>query len=185
MENKDHSLYEIFKSLFYMLFLGLAVYIAGFFGYENLNLKRTAFALDQINENMHKNFSAENDYPAARVIKEKNIAPQDMAEIKAKEYFWRHYFGGNMLISGVKKAKEPIYNVIFNNLSKRKCKLLANNDWRDNRYFVGIALQGYSVIAKNAGDEFLKIERLITKDVADKLCSCKNGDSCSVILVYR
>ena len=134
---------------------------------------------------MHSVFSETEEYPAAETIKENKIVPEEMLEISAKEYFWRHYFGGNMLVCGVKSAKEAKYNIVFNNLSKRKCKLLANKDWRDNKYFVGIVAKGYSVVAKNAGDDFSETERLITEAEADNLCDCNDKDVCSVVLVYK
>ena len=185
MKNEKNTFYEFLKSVFYIVFLGALVYILCSYGYENLNIKQTILAVERIKDNMHDIYVEKSEYPKADVLKNENIAPKEMNVQNGKEYFWKHYFGGNMLISGVKNKQEPKFNIVFNNLSKRHCKILANRDWRDNKYFVGIMANGYGVIAKDAGRDFSDLQKLIPEAEAEKLCDCGDNKVCSVVLVYK
>ena len=191
MENEEggKSIAGLLRAVLFVCFLGAIAYALYFFGTEKDHMQKTVEAIEHINEKMRENFSGSGIYPSADVIKTYHITPKNMQVADAQEYFWRHYFGGNMLITGVfdkhDKFAVPEYNVILNNLSRRHCIMLASYDWRGNENFLGLQAYGFGILAMGSSASILSRTKLITEEEAKKACSCEYGSYCSIILVYK
>ena len=147
-------------------------------------MMRQQQAISIITANMKKNYAESEFYPEAETLKDKNIAPQDMA-LNGEEYYWKHYFGGNMIISGTKETPPNKYNIIFNKLKQSDCILMATANWEKNEDFIGVTAYKYGVIAKNANLPVYDLKKNINAKDAEKMCDCKEDKTCSVVLVYK
>ena len=188
-DEKGKSMKDVILTLLYTVLVCAAGYAAYFFADESYKIKQTEKAMEVIAKNMHASFDKDSIYPPANMVQMYPITPTELEVPYATEYFWRHYFGGTMLISGSAKSwkedNETYYNVILNTLSKRKCKLLASYDWRINPAFVGVTAFGYSIGAKSAGADFKDMVKLMTEEEAAARCDCGEEPYCSVVLLYR
>lgn len=188
-DEKGKSIKDVILTLFYTVSICVVGYGIFFFAEEKYNIKRTYQAMDVISVNMHASFDKDNIYPQAVFIQTFPITPERMVVPDAAEYFWKHDFGGSMLIAGSDRSfkydSDTYYNVILNSLSHRQCKLLASYDWRENPSFIGVTAFGYSILAKSAGVDFKNITRLMTEKEAAAKCDCEKEPYCSVVLVYR
>ena len=192
MEKNDErgkSFGDLMMSIFYIVLLCTISYGVYFIANEKYSMQKTVKALNLFTKNMQATFDSEGTYPSAGVIRTYPITPTNMEVKDAQEYYWRHYFGGSMLISGVvggdRNTGKAEYNIIFNTISKRDCKIMTTYDWRSFPSFLGLTSQGYSILAKSASRQVPNIGRLFTAAEAEKMCSCENGKYCSVILVFK